>query len=738
MKKKILSVLLSLCLLVGTFPAVAQAQTTGDDAAPTEFTLTQADQAVLGLQHGLWTLETQEVDKSALEMAIAKAEYMLADEYKYVPQFLGQLRTALKSAYVVYYDATATDAAVQAASDALVEAILLQRFKANKSILEDLVAQAEKIDVTGYTPESVAAFYAALEHAREILADETLSEDDQKLVDEAVSRLSAAINGLTAIPMEANKTLLEKTVTFALGLSTEGVIEVAKQAFLDALDHALAVLNDPYANQAEVDAAWDDLLEGIWGLGLIQGDKTELGQLMDQAQQMVDNQDKYVTEHWGLLVDALATAQAIMDDPNAMEEDITPVAEALLEAILAQRFKADKSILEDLIAQAEQVDVSKYTDESAAVFQEALDHAKDVMADETLSEEDQAVVDQAVKDLSDAMAALVRKVLVEDSTGDISVGDAQDSFIPGTVVSVEHITEGDIYDRVEEALDGLPIVMDSVVIYEFNATLDGEAVQPQEMVAVTFQIPQGMNPDYLKLYYVSETGEVEEIPITVDKETNTATAYLTHFSTYVLVEVKPDETPDKTQLQWLIDQATDMVAHQELYVPTHWDALLTALDAAQSVYEDPAATEQEVEEAAQALLQAILVQRFKADKSILEDLVNRAQAVDLTGCTQQQAEAFRGALAQAQAVLADDTLSTDDQAVVDQAAAALSAALEDVTADTQPEASDKPEASKDPEATQQPESVPPTGDHAPLMACLSVMTLAAAALLILAANKRRA
>ena len=738
MKKRILSVLLSLCLLVGTFPAVAQAQTTGDDAAPTEFTLTQADQAVLGLQHGLWTLETQEVDKSVLEMAIAKAEYMLADEYKYVPQFLGQLRTALKSAYVVYYDATATDAAVQAAGDALVEAILLQRFKANKSILEDLVAQAEKIDVTGYTPESVAAFYAALEHAREILADETLSEDDQKLVDEAVSRLSDAMNGLTAIPVEANKTLLEKTVTYALGLSTVGVVEAAKQKFQDALDHAQAVLNDPYASQAEVDAAWDALLEGIWGLGLIQGDKTELGQLMDQAQQMVDNQDKYVTEHWGLLVDALAAAQDVMDDPNAMEEDITPVAEALLEAILAQRFKADKSILEDLIAQAEQMDVSKYTDESAAVFQEALDHAKDVMADETLSEEDQAVVDQAVKELSDAMAALVRKVLVEDSTGDVSVGDAQDSFIPGTVVSVEHITEGDIYDRVEEALDGLPIVMDSVVIYEFTATLDGEAVQPQEMVAVTFQIPQGMNPDYLKLYYVSETGEVEEIPITVDKETNTATAYLTHFSTYVLVEVKPDETPDKTQLQWLMDQATDMVEHQELYVPTHWDALLTALDAAQSVYEDPAATEQEVEEAAQALLQAILVQRFKADKSILEDLINQALAVDLTGCTQQQAEAFRGALAQAQAVLADDTLSTDDQAVVDAAVAALSAALEDVTADTQPEASDKPEVSKDPEATQQPESVPPTGDHAPLMSYLGILTLSAAALLILAQNKRKA
>lgn len=364
---------------------------------------------------------------------------------------------------------------------------------------------------------------------------------------------------------------------------------------------------------------------------------------------------------------------------------------------------------------------------------------------------EQHIVDNAVVQLVDAMDGLVAipedKVVVivagdkvEATVGEVTIvmENAGAAFEVNTAITVEHITWGEIYDRVEEALKDLNIDMEDVSVFEFGAAWNGAAVQPNVPVMVTFQIPKGMDPDEVKLYYVSESGHREEIPIVVDKESNTATAYLTHFSTYVLVEVKPDETPDKTQLQWLMDQATDMVEHQELYVPTHWDALLTALDAAQSVYEDPAATEQEVEEAAQALLQAILVQRFKADKSILEDLVNRAQAVDLTGCTQQQAEAFRGALAQAQAVLADDTLSTDDQAVVDQAAAALSAALEDVTADTQPEASDKPEASKDPEATQQPESVPPTGDHAPLMAYLSVMMLAAVSLLTLAANKRKA
>ena len=279
MKKKILSVLLSLCLLVGTFPAVAQAQTSGNQTFQSASTETLPPL----------------VDKTELYLFIAKAEDMVSNEEKYVALYMDTLKDTLAIARGVAQNENATAAQVQEISEALLNAILAQRFAADKSILEDLVAQAEKIDVTGYTPESVAAFYAALEHAREILADETLGQDDQKLVDEAVARLSDAINGLTAMPEEANKTLLEKTVTYALELSTEGVIEAAKQQFQEALDHAQAVLNDPYASQQEVDAAWDALLEGIWGLGLIQGDKTELGQLINQAQQMVDNQDKYVT-----------------------------------------------------------------------------------------------------------------------------------------------------------------------------------------------------------------------------------------------------------------------------------------------------------------------------------------------------------------------------------------------------------------------------------------------------------
>ena len=206
--------------------------------------------------------------------------------------------------------------------------------------------------------------------------------------------------------VETNKVLLQKTYDYALTLSTEGVTDSAVAAFETALANAKTVLDKQDATQDEINAAWDALLEGIWGLGLTQGDKTLLEQLITKAESMVADQDKYLQDNWQTLVDALAAAKDVMADGDAMDEDIQPAAEALLSAILAQRFKADKSILEDLIGKAEGMDLSGYTAQSVATFRTALANAQAVLADATLSEDDQAQVDAAVAALSDAMNGL--------------------------------------------------------------------------------------------------------------------------------------------------------------------------------------------------------------------------------------------------------------------------------------------------------------------------------------------
>lgn len=199
-------------------------------------------------------------------------------------------------------------------------------------------------------------------------------------------------------------------------------------------------------------------------------------------------------------------------------------------------------------------------------------------------------------------------------------------------------------------------------------------------------------------------------------------------------------------LEQLVAKAEAMVAEQDKYVQTDWQQLVDALAQAQELLEDSGnALAGDVEEASNALLNAILAQRYKANKENLEDILNQAQAVDLSGYTAQSVAVFQAALAEAQAVMADETLSVEDQDAVDAAVEALASAMNGLTAEPTPQPTQTPEASQTPEATQKPvvsekpeTNVPQTGDASQLAAMVGVLMSSATALGGVAiARKRR-
>ena len=283
----------------------------------------------------------------------------------------------------------------------------------NRELAQLAVAGYENIVAEDYTAESYAAVTAAKQAIDELVAQDLAATSNDQRVNpvkflEAKAAYEAAVDALVPAgeAQPGNKDLLQKTYEYALTLSTEGVTDSAKAAFEAAVANAKTVLDDANATQDEINAAWDALLEGIWGLGLTQGDKSMLEQLIAKAESMLPDEDKYVADNWQMLVDALDAAKKVMEDGDAMDEDIQPVAEDLLNAILAQRFKADKSILEELIAKAEAIDLDGYNDASVGAFRSALAAAQAVMADESLTEDDQAKVDTAVMNLLTAMENL--------------------------------------------------------------------------------------------------------------------------------------------------------------------------------------------------------------------------------------------------------------------------------------------------------------------------------------------
>ena len=424
-------------------------------------------------------------------------------------------------------------------------------FGCDQAQLADLTAlaaaltKADGLNSADYTPEAWQAVEAAALAGRRVYVDATAT---QAQVDAAAAALNEAMDNLSGEPEEPAFTgLLEKVYAEVAAQDYSNLIDSAKAYYEKALADAKAILANPAAyTQAQVDEVTDRLLNAVWMLDWVKGNPEALQLLVDRANQMMDNADKYVSDNWQLLVDALADAEKILAEAgDTMQGEMDEAADALLDAILAQRFKADKSVLEELV-----------------------------------------------------------------------------------------------------------------------------------------------------------------------------------------------------------NRATQMVENADKYVETHWQELLDALTGAQAIMADQTLSEDDqakVDEAADALLDAILAQRYKADKSILEDLIGKAESIDLTGYTAESVATFRTALQSAQAVMADETLTEDDQATVNAAVAALNAAMDGLTAGGAPETTDQPEASQTPEATdkpeasqtpeatnqpqstakpqatQKPESVPQTGDQSLLLVYVAIL-----------------
>lgn len=217
------------------------------------------------------------------------------------------------------------------------------------------------------------------------------------------------VSGEPEQPEGGIRALLRQSYEYALTLSTEGVTEAAVEQFEAAMQDAMEVLDDKTIPEERVNEVLNKLLKAIWGLGVVQGDKTNLRILVKMAETMLEDEGKYVAKYWSQLNDALQAAQNTLEDGNALEEQVRTAADTLLQAILAQRYKADKSNLQEIIDQANAIDLYLYTDKTAEDVKLALVAANAVMEDEDLSINEQQVVDDARVELDGAIKALKLK-----------------------------------------------------------------------------------------------------------------------------------------------------------------------------------------------------------------------------------------------------------------------------------------------------------------------------------------
>ncbi len=168
--------------------------------------------------------EEQEIDKSALESAIAAAKAV--DKEKYTED---AMQEALGKAEEVNSKADATQDEIDAAAAALNQAVAALQAKesdpdVNKSSLQQLVNYVDKLDRSKYTDESLAALDAAQKTGKDVLADD---KADQTAVDNAIKALTKAITALVekTEEQEIDKSALESAIAAAKAVDKEKYTE---------------------------------------------------------------------------------------------------------------------------------------------------------------------------------------------------------------------------------------------------------------------------------------------------------------------------------------------------------------------------------------------------------------------------------------------------------------------------------------------------------------------------------
>ena len=127
---------------------------------------------------------------------------------------------------------------------------------------------------------------------------------------------------------------------------------------------------------------------------------------------------------------------------------------------------------------------------------------------------------------------------------------------------------------------------------------------------------------------------------------------------------------DKTALKAFIDKVSGLDSSK--YTEATWTQFNDALTVANNVYNDENAMQEEVDATYQELVTVFLNLRLIPDKSLLEDLINKAEGLNLASYSKATVQVVNDALANAKNVLANENAS---QKEVDNAKATLEKAI---------------------------------------------------------------
>ena len=273
----------------------------------------------------------------------------------------------------------------------------------DKTILNQLIEQASARVEDDYTTTSWAAFATALAEARSISAAE---DANQETVNHAVDALQDAMESLVK---RADNSNLVAAIDSIKELDESRYQPDSWAALAQALAEAEKVAANRDATADEIEAAYTKLEAAYEALAL-RADMTAIDDMISKVEAMDAN--AHTAKSWKLVADALEAAKTVAANKNATQEAVDAAARTLQAAAAALVKAGDATELNALVEETKQLDLSKYTVESADAIRQAISDAEAAIAGRASAEDLKAALDavrNAVNTAQTKPAAPVQK-----------------------------------------------------------------------------------------------------------------------------------------------------------------------------------------------------------------------------------------------------------------------------------------------------------------------------------------
>ena len=403
-----------------TYAKFVETVTKIENELPKNLTASEENQATVdaatqGIKDALTELEaTKRADYSDLNDSMTEAEKLLAEEQAkpgtYTQATIDKVQEAYDNAVALDKELPAGEQAqVDAITSALQAAIEDKEYKADYSEYDEAYNKVQDIieNPQKYTEETVKAAEQVMGTAGAIDKDLADTADNRQTIKDATDALNDVVNNAVE---KADYSGLDEAIKDAQEIVnnpdkyTEETVKNAQDA-LDAAENLDKDLEKNDENQAIIDDVIQDLVDSVTN-AKEKADYSGLDEAIKDAQEIVNNPDKYTEETVKNAQDALDAAENLDKDLEKNDENqaiIDDVIQDLVDSVTNAKEKADYSGLDEAIEEAEKIvnaPEGTYTDETVKNAQDALDAAESL--DKDLPKSEQEAVDKVIQDLIDS------------------------------------------------------------------------------------------------------------------------------------------------------------------------------------------------------------------------------------------------------------------------------------------------------------------------------------------------